>query len=591
MKVLPFDFPFSAVSGQQNYKLALILAAINPGIGGVLVSGFRGSAKSTLARGFAQLLGDTHPFVTLPLSTTEEMLIGTLDLQKVLNDKNVSFNPGILAKANNGVLYVDEVNLLPDFLVDLLLDVAASGINYVERDGISHSHESRFLLLGTMNPDEGEIRPQLLDRFGLSVQLNNQYTIQQRIEIVRLRESFEKDPEEFIKQFDVQQKQLKQKITHAKQLINKVNCNAHIRELIARRCSKANVDGVRADIVWYRAASAHAAWSQSNEISEQDVYAVEELVLAHRRKNSLPPKPNQDEQKNSESQHSNSPQSFFKRPESSYSDTFNSKESIPSSNEKTEKNTSKISDWGTMLPQKSTEIIPAFMEEWPLLDKHKSTNVKSLLQTGLASNKSQKGVLGGGYLTQNLSCQPAWFNTIISGNGSWPPKKIQFKKSKNSLPILNLILLDTSASVLKQQQFAKAKSVVQSIVEKAYINREQLCVFGFGNQNVQTLLAKQKAPKVILEWLKNITAGGGTPLNQMINQVYDYQIKCLRALPQLLIKNYLITDGGIAQTIDNLKFLGQSVLIDIESSIVKRGKGRIIAKQLGADYLTLPTGY
>lgn len=188
-------FPFSAVTGQAQYKLALILVAINPTIGGVLVSGPRGCAKSTLARGFADLRSANHPFVTLPLGASEEMLIGTLDLQQVLDSKNVAFNPGLLAKADGGTLYVDEVNLLPDSLVDLLLDVAASGVNCVERDGISHEHAAKFTLLGTMNPDEGELRPQLLDRFGLSVQLDNDYSIDERMAIVQSREAFDRDAE------------------------------------------------------------------------------------------------------------------------------------------------------------------------------------------------------------------------------------------------------------------------------------------------------------------------------------------------------------------------------------------------------------
>lgn len=172
------NYPFCAVAGQHEFKLALILNAINPAIGGVLVSGPRGCAKSTLARGITDILPDAHDLVTLPLGASEEMLVGTLDLQQVLAEQKVTFNPGILAKADNGVLYVDEVNLLADSLVDLLLDVSASGINYVERDGISHQHLSRFILLGTMNPDEGELRAQLLDRFGLSVELSGQNSIE-----------------------------------------------------------------------------------------------------------------------------------------------------------------------------------------------------------------------------------------------------------------------------------------------------------------------------------------------------------------------------------------------------------------------------
>jgi magnesium chelatase subunit I len=177
-------FPLAAVVGAERLKLALCLSAIDPKIGGVLIEGPRGMAKSTLARGLADLL-DTGPFVTLPLGASEERVTGSLDLDVALGEGRAQFSPGVLAKADGGVLYVDEVNLLADHLVDLLLDVAASGINRVERDGLSHSHAARFLLIGTMNPEEGELRPQLLDRFGLNVALDQPPTAAARGEIVR----------------------------------------------------------------------------------------------------------------------------------------------------------------------------------------------------------------------------------------------------------------------------------------------------------------------------------------------------------------------------------------------------------------------
>ncbi len=170
MSALP-HFPLAAVVGADELKLALCLAAIDPAIGGVLIEGPRGMAKSTLARGVADLL-DGGRFVTLPLGASEERIVGTLDLDAALGEGRAQFSPGVLAHAHGGVLYVDEVNLLPDHLVDLLLDVAASGVNLIERDGLSHSHPARFVLIGTMNPEEGELRPQLLDRFGLKVQLH-----------------------------------------------------------------------------------------------------------------------------------------------------------------------------------------------------------------------------------------------------------------------------------------------------------------------------------------------------------------------------------------------------------------------------------
>ncbi|MET0209903.1 MAG: ATP-binding protein, partial [Burkholderiaceae bacterium] len=198
-------FPFSALVGQPLLQRALLLAAIDPGIGGVLVSGPRGTAKSTAARALAALLppappGSPAPFVTLPLSAGVEQLVGTLNVEDVLRDGKLRLAPGLLARAHHGVLYVDEVNLLPDALVDGLLDVAASGVNTVERDGISQQHAARFVLVGTMNPEEGELRPQLLDRFGLSVALENPTDAAQRMAIVRARLAFDDDPDALLAQ-------------------------------------------------------------------------------------------------------------------------------------------------------------------------------------------------------------------------------------------------------------------------------------------------------------------------------------------------------------------------------------------------------
>src|SRR5436309_11530820 len=192
------SLPFSAVVGQDEAKLALLLVAIEPGLGGVLLRGQKGSAKTTLARGLARLLGPDAPFVELPVGATEDRLIGSIDLAAALTGGEVRFSPGLLAAAHGGVLYVDEVNLLPDHLVDVLLDVAASGVNRVEREGVSHQHDSRFVLVGSMNPEEGDLRPQLLDRFGLAVDMTTADDPADRAEAVRRRMAFERDPDAFV---------------------------------------------------------------------------------------------------------------------------------------------------------------------------------------------------------------------------------------------------------------------------------------------------------------------------------------------------------------------------------------------------------
>jgi len=275
-------FPFTALVGQPVLQRALLLAAIDPAIGGVLISGPRGTAKSTAARGLAALL-PRAPFVTLPLAASLERLVGTLDIEDVLRDGRLRLAPGLLARAHGGVLYVDEVNLLPDALVDALLDAAASGVNTVERDGISQQHAARFVLVGTMNPEEGELRPQLLDRFGLSVALANPGDPAQRQAILRARLDFDEDPLGLCARHRPAMERLTDALVVARAALSGLAWPDAVLHRAASRAQAAAVDGMRADLVMLRAARALAAFEGRGEVGVDDVEAVAELALAHRR--------------------------------------------------------------------------------------------------------------------------------------------------------------------------------------------------------------------------------------------------------------------------------------------------------------------
>ena len=561
------NFPFAAVQGQALFKLALVLSAINPRIGGVLVSGPRGAAKSTLARGLADVIpgSSTHNFVTLPLGASDEMLLGTLDLQKVLNDKNVSFQPGLLAKAHGGVLYVDEVNLLVDNQVDLLLDVCASGVNRIERDGISHSHASEFLLLGTMNPDEGELRPQLKDRFGLAVELSGQFDKQQRVDIVRLREAFDTNPETFIASYKAEQEQVSADILRARQCLPKVTMSDKLREEIAERCVAARVDGLRADIVWLRAASANAALQGRDEVQLADLECVEELVLSHRRKTApdstqQPPPPPP-------------PAKNYTRPQQ------------PSSADKKKE---ADGDWGSMSAQvqKTADNLKVRVD----CEINPSTVPLSSYKTVNCSRKKGK-LLGGQYAQSSVSSKGQglnWFATLAKSAGQWPLKELFFRPAKTGEAVVHLVLLDTSASTLHGNGFAKAKAAVLDIAQQAYLVREQLAIIGFGNEQAELLLPSVRAPKALRSWLDDLSAAGGTPLREGLLRAKNYQLSLLSKTPGLKLKNYLITDGKTSHSLQGLDLIGESLVIDIEQSDVKRGKAQQLADQLGADYWPLP---
>ena len=313
-------FPFTAVIGQEEMKLALLLNVIDPRIGGVMIMGDRGTGKSTTIRALADLLpaievvkGDPYnsspndpdlqsqevlerleegnqlelegkqvPMVDLPLGATEDRLCGTIDIEKALSEGIKAFEPGLLAKANRGLLYVDEVNLLDDHLVDVLLDSAASGWNTVEREGVSVRHPARFVLIGSGNPEEGELRPQLLDRFGMSVEVKTVRDADLRVKVVDQRTSFDNDPETFFNNLENKQNELQKKVIAAQEKLNSVKIDEELRLNISAICGELDVDGLRGDIVTNRSAKAIAAFEGRDEVSEEDIARVITCSLRHR---------------------------------------------------------------------------------------------------------------------------------------------------------------------------------------------------------------------------------------------------------------------------------------------------------------------
>ncbi len=312
-------FPFTAIVGQEKMKRALILNAVSPQIGGVLIRGERGTAKSTAARALAALLPDIEvvadcrfgchpnrpnewcddcrirhadgmlevskrrtPFVDLPVSATEDRVVGTLDIEKAIQRGEKQFDPGVLASANRGLLYVDEVNLLDDHVVDLLLDSAAMGVNVVEREGISFTHPAKFILVGTMNPEEGDLRPQLLDRFAFSVQISGLADANQRVQIMERRIAFEIDQEGFSQQWANYEKDLSARIYKARRGVHLITYTRRDLMSIAGLTSSLRVDGHRADLVILRGAQAHAAFQGHDRITDEDIILAAELALPHR---------------------------------------------------------------------------------------------------------------------------------------------------------------------------------------------------------------------------------------------------------------------------------------------------------------------
>ncbi len=321
MAIDRYTFPFTAIVGQDRMKLALVLNAIHPPVGGVLIRGEKGTAKSTAVRALARLLPEQqvvagchfgcHPddretlcsdcrdrldngedplpstirrmrVVELPINASEDRVVGTIDLEAALKEGSRRFEPGVLAEANRNILYVDEVNLLDDHIVDVLLDAAAMGVNTVEREGVSVTHPARFILVGTMNPEEGELRPQLLDRFGLCVDVEGIRDLEQRVAIVEQRAAWEDDPGDFFDAHSAEERSVKERIAEAINTYPEVALPREILRLIAQLSVALEVDGHRADLVCARAAQAKAAYDSADEVSIGHVSQVAEMVYSHR---------------------------------------------------------------------------------------------------------------------------------------------------------------------------------------------------------------------------------------------------------------------------------------------------------------------
>ena len=281
-------YPFTAIVGQDEMKLALLLNAINPSIGGVLIEGEKGTAKSTAVRALPSLLPpmetgtDAMTVVELPINATEDRVVGSINLEKALQEGVKAFEPGILHVAHQNILYVDEVNLLDDHIVDILLDVAAMGVNTVEREGVSHSHPSRFILVGTMNPEEGDLRPQLLDRFGLSVMVYGEQDPAQRMEVIKRRLAFGDNPAEFVETYKESERALHDRLLEARKLLPTIIPSDDILLKIASISIGVGVDGHRSDITMMHTARAHAAFHGRSQIVDDDIKVAARLTLKHR---------------------------------------------------------------------------------------------------------------------------------------------------------------------------------------------------------------------------------------------------------------------------------------------------------------------
>lgn len=552
--VMKYHFPFGAIVGQDMLKRALLLGVIQPGLGGVLIRGTKGLAKSTAVRALTGLLPPIEtvagcpfrrrpgevvadwplppdasivtnpvPLVELPLGATEDRVLGTLHLEKALRGER-AFEPGLLAAANRGLLYIDEVNLLADHLVDVLLDVAAGGVHRVEREGLSLSHPARFLLVGTMNPEEGELRPQLLDRFGLAVDVVDLADPAQRVEAVRRRLAFEADPAGFVQAWRDADVAEAERIVRARQLLPAVGMSEAIVRAASERCLAARVEGLRADLTLCKAAAAWAAYQGRREVEIADLEAVAELALVHRR---TPPTEPPETRKPEGGRRNGEPKSSAAPP--SAGGGSRAEMVLPSA--------------GLFAARCRPPLLLLAESSWAGRWRHGTAS-----PTGPRHGSPR-------------CCEPgaavAWAETLRAASGHqafrgrtaadprfrleaadlrhWPPR--------GPAGCLLLFVIDASGSMAAWQRMRQTKAAVLALLVQAYRRRDRVALLAFRNHGVEPVLPPTRGLGAARQALERLPVGGTTPLAHGLAAARQLIRGQRRRQPRQPIWTVLLSDG------------------------------------------------
>jgi magnesium chelatase subunit D len=578
-------FPFSAIAGQEQMKLALVLNAINPAIGGVLISGTRGTAKSTAVRGLAEVLPPPTPFVNLPVGATEDRVLGTLDIEQALQKGERRFEPGLLAQAHNGILYIDEVNLLPDHLVDVILDTVAMGVNRVEREGISHEHAANIILIGTMNPEEGELRPQLLDRFGLCAVVESMSDSEVRKDAMRRRLAFDSDPARFSATFAAEQRALTERIARARETLGSVLVEEDLLDAIVQMAADAGADGLRADLSLHRAVRTLAAWEGRDRATEKDLETVAELALSHRRRRrdprSTPPQ-----------QHP--PQPPPGRP--------------PAPGQPDQRQSQSPSRQDVVLGFGQARQIP-----WQ--ERSQSRNrrgAKPAPVRGKGTRVASRGLARPSLTPPGAIAFPETLRTIATrrrGENRRPPllpvqrSECVWRKRLQKRRRLIVFVVDSSGSMAAMARMRAAKAAVLGLLEKAYRHRCFVALVAFRKESADVLLHPTRSAVHAFRQLRQLPTGGTTPLADGLRTGSAVIRRSLEKDPSLEPLLVVITDGratfpasnGFAEAAREAAAIAErhwpALCIDMETGIVRLGQAQALAALLQADYIhgeTLP---
>jgi magnesium chelatase subunit D len=648
-------FPFTAIVGQEKMKRALILNAVNPQIGGVLIRGERGTAKSTAARALAALLPDLKvvadcpftcdphvpelmcdncrdrlaegeelpvvlrrtSFIDLPVSATEDRVVGTLDIEKAIQTGQKHFDPGVLASANRGLLYVDEVNLLDDHVVDLLLDSAAMGVNIVEREGISFQHPARFILVGTMNPEEGELRPQLLDRFALCVEIKGLIDPALRVAVLERCIQFEEDPDGFLAEWEPHERSLGQEIRAAREMLPQVRYTPEDLRLIAELTSSFHVDGHRADIVILKAAIAGAAFAGRRWVNETDILQAAELALPHR----LRRQPFDDGSTDLQTLQTrlDEAQSRTQEVQAQAQEASGAAEKKTESDDQERSDSAEVADpFLTGQHDTSSEPGQAATRKVDVGTVFKPQRISSPLDrltrrtTGKRSSTRTKRKRGRYVQSRPLGDERA---TDIAFDATFREaalhqveradeqkgfsihvrdlrQKVRVRRAGNCI----LFAVDASWSMAAAERIEATKGAIMSLLQDAYQRRDVVGLVVFQKDTARVVLQPTSSVDLAQKLLRDIPVGGKTPLPSGLWLSYQVLERETRLNPEVMPMMILLTDGagnvsmsGLSPRTESLKIAEmfrnsdiRSVVINMEHPAFDRGLAQELADALCA---------
>ena len=608
-------YPFAAIVGQAQVKNALIYNLINPKIGGVLLCGEKGTAKSTIVRGLAALTN--QQVVDLPLNITEDMLVGSIDFERAVHDGIRSFSGGVLSRADGNILYVDEVNLLPDSIVSTLICAAASEENLVEREGISHRHSCKFVLVGTMNPEEGKLRPQFLDRFGLYVDVASEQDVAVRTQIIRNRMEYERGPAAFCEKWLQETQQLQHKIQQAKQLLDSISIEPAIRTLAAKYARQANCEGNRCELVLVQTAAAVAAWNGREYIKADDMKEAAIYVLPHRHKENQPQEePPKNDEKQNEKPEGNQDDSSNNKPDH----TDNPADSRQESPQMEEQEGNDGDEMDVPPPRQSDGEAPDEQlvegEDVHLISALPTIPRDRLFRQGSGRrSKTKSGTSKGRYAGFTQTPKPHQKDLALDATlrAAAPYQKsrshdlcavaltdsdLRYKVRENHVGATIVFVVDASGSMGARKRMKETKEAILSMLLDSYQKRDRIGLVAFRRDGAQTLLDITASVDLAEKKLQSLPTGGRTPLAAGLYQAW--QLLRARKLkdPDMLPMIVLVTDGRANRSLwtedpvaDALKAAAliqqdgiHSVVIDTEKEFISLHIAQQVAEVMKAAY-------